>query len=204
MYWRLPPRSGSFLRRWYLFSSLFGAGYTTTTIQASHQWNTTQVCIGTWTTHHPRRSTRWSCRRPLWKQGYGTKYLRAGLWWPTLHQDSYTYCRSCDTCQQNGRPSRRNEKPLQPQMALQAFDKWAIDFIGPINPPGKKTGTHYIIIATNYVTWWAEAQAVKDCTPDTAAHFIFEQILTRFGCPKILMSDKIGRASCRERVSSPV
>ena len=25
--------------------------------------------------------------------------LRAGLWWPTLHQDSYTYCRSCDTCQ---------------------------------------------------------------------------------------------------------
>ena len=29
MYWRLPPRSGSFLRHLYLFSSLFGAGYTT-------------------------------------------------------------------------------------------------------------------------------------------------------------------------------
>ena len=29
MYWRLPPRSGLFLRREYLFSSLFGAGYTT-------------------------------------------------------------------------------------------------------------------------------------------------------------------------------
>ena len=34
MYWRFPPRSGSFLRRWYLFSSLFGAGYTTCGIRA--------------------------------------------------------------------------------------------------------------------------------------------------------------------------
>ena len=59
-------------------------------------------------------------------------------------------------------------------MALQAFEKWAIDFVGPINPPGKKTGARYIITATDYVTRWAEAQAVKDCTADTAAHFIFE------------------------------
>ena len=29
MYWRLPPQSGSFLRRLHLFSSIFGAGYTT-------------------------------------------------------------------------------------------------------------------------------------------------------------------------------
>ena len=34
MYWRLPPRSGSFLRRLYLFSSHFGAGYATFGIRA--------------------------------------------------------------------------------------------------------------------------------------------------------------------------
>ena len=75
-------------------------------------------------------------------------------------------------------------------MALQAFNKWVIDFIGPINPPGKKTGVRYIITATDYVTRWAKSQVVKDCTTDTTAYFIFEQILTRFGCPKILMSDR--------------
>ena len=58
-------------------------------------------------------------------------------------------------------------------MALQAFEKWAIDFVGPINPPGKKTGARYIITATGYVTRWAEAQAVKYYTADTTVHFIF-------------------------------
>ena len=47
--------------------------------------------------------------------------------------------------------------PLQLQMAIQAFFKWDIDFVGPINLPEKKTGAHYIITATDYVTRWVEA-----------------------------------------------
>ena len=79
--------------------------------------------------------------------------------------------------------------PLQPQMALHAFNKWEIDFIGLINPLGKKIGARYIITATDYVTRWAEVQAVKDCTAKTVVHLIFEHVLTRFGYPNILMSD---------------
>ena len=101
------------------------------------------------------------------------KTLRVGLWWSTLHTYSHEYCKACDTCQRTGRPSHRDEMPLQPQMALQAFEKWAIDFVGPINPLGKKTSVRYNITATDYVTRWDEAQAVKDCTTDTATHFIF-------------------------------
>jgi hypothetical protein len=79
--------------------------------------------------------------------------------------------------------------PLNPQVTLQAFDKWAIDFLGPINPPGKRTGSRYIITATNYPTRWVEPKPVKDCSAATTTQFIFENILTRFGCPRILMSD---------------
>jgi hypothetical protein len=71
--------------------------------------------------------------------------------------------------------------PLAPHMSLQAFEKWAIDFMGPINPPGKRTGARYIITATKYLTRWVEARAVKDCSATTAARFIFEDIITRFG-----------------------
>jgi transposase InsO family protein len=35
-----------------------------------------------------------------------------------------------------------------------------------------------------------DARAVKDCSETTAARFIFDDIITRFGCPKIFMSDQ--------------
>jgi transposase InsO family protein len=118
------------------------------------------------------------------------KVLQAGLWWPTLHRYAKEYTRACDVCQQVGKPSRRDDMPLAPQMTLHAFEKWAIDFVGPINPPGKCTRERYIITATKYLTRWAEARAVKDCSATTAANFIFDDIITRFGCPKVLMSDQ--------------
>jgi hypothetical protein len=40
------------------------------------------------------------------------------------------------------------------------------------------------------LTRWAEARAVKDCSETIVARFIFDDIITRFGCPKILMSDQ--------------
>ena len=101
------------------------------------------------------------------------KVLTTRLWWPTLHKDVKKSCRSCDVCQHIGRPSRRDEMPLKPQVTMKALDKWDIDFVGPINPPGKRTGSRYIIIATDYLTRWVEARLVKDCSAATAVQFIF-------------------------------
>jgi transposase InsO family protein len=79
---------------------------------------------------------------------------------------------------------------LEPQLTLQAFEKWAVDFVGPINPPGKRTGARYIITAIEYLTRWAEARVVKKYSATTVARFIFDDIITRFGWPKILMRDQ--------------
>jgi hypothetical protein len=118
------------------------------------------------------------------------KVLIAGLLWPTLQKDDKEYYRAYDVCERVGKPSGRDEMPLAPQLTLQTFEKWAIDFVGPINRPGKCIGSRYIITATKYLTRWIEARVVKDCSETTIAWFIFDDIITRFGCQKILMSDQ--------------
>ena len=70
------------------------------------------------------------------------------------------------------------------------FEIWAIDFIGPFPIPAKRTGVRYIITAVEYVTKWAEAELVDTCSSEIAAKFIYENIITRFGCPLTLISDQ--------------
>ena len=48
----------------------------------------------------------------------------------------------------------------------------------------------YIITVTNYLTIWDESTPVRDCTTATAENFLFENVVTRFGYPKILLSDQ--------------
>lgn len=47
----------------------------------------------------------------------------------------------------------------------------------------------YIITVLEYLTIWVEAMSVKNCTAEIATWFIFENIIMRFGCAKVLMSD---------------
>ena len=42
----------------------------------------------------------------------------------------------------------------------------------------------------DYLTISAEVVPVKDCTVATAVKFLFENVVTRFGYSKILLSDK--------------
>ena len=48
----------------------------------------------------------------------------------------------------------------------------------------------YIIIAVEYLTKWAEAKVIKAADAKQTAIFLHENIISRFGCPKILVSDR--------------
>ncbi len=65
-----------------------------------------------------------------------------------------------------------------------------MDFVGPIKPTRWFTNDKYIFVATNYLIKWVEAKAFKTDNATITTKFIYEYILTRFGCPLTLISNK--------------
>ncbi|CAM6094034.1 unnamed protein product [Calypogeia fissa] len=79
--------------------------------------------------------------------------------------------------------------PLHPILSLAPFEKWGIDYIGPITPVTPLRRNCYILLAMDYATKWVEARATRKDDALTTTRFLFEQIFTRFGPPLKLVSD---------------
>ena len=54
----------------------------------------------------------------------------------------------------------------------------------------KMTGNRYILVATDYCTKWVEAIALRDNKAVSVAKFLYNNIITRFGCPIELVLDQ--------------
>lgn len=87
-----------------------------------------------------------------------------------------------------GRPTTTMEKPLQPQIVLDPFEKWGIDFVGPIDPPSKEY--HYILVCIDYVTKWAKAKSLPVAREEKDVDFLYKQILQRFGALREIVSNQ--------------
>ena len=118
------------------------------------------------------------------------KIMDTGYWWPTMHRDVKLYVQACDPCQRSGRPAKSHHWPLTPIMPLAPGEKWGIDFVGPVNPTSYPGRNKYIILATDYATKFVEAAATKKEDALTVATFLWEHIITRYGCPLELVSDR--------------
>jgi len=66
------------------------------------------------------------------------------------------------------------------------FDKWGLDFVGPIDPPSN--GKSYILVCTDYVIKWVEVKAMKHARDSKVAEFLYEEIITRYGVPRELVT----------------
>ena len=55
--------------------------------------------------------------------------------------------------------------------------------------PALAGGHKYIIVDVDYFTKWAEAMPTFKADGETAAFFVFNQIIARFGIPKEIVTD---------------
>ena len=78
--------------------------------------------------------------------------------------------------------------PLKPIFVDPPFQQWGLDFIGEINPTSP--GQHrWILTTTDYFTKWVEVVPTRQATDAVIIKFLLSNIMSRFGCPRKIVTD---------------
>jgi hypothetical protein len=96
--------------------------------------------------------------------------------------------RACNPCQLFSGKQKIPALPLVPVKTEAPFQQWGLDFIGEIHP--HSSAQHkWILTATDYFTKWVEAIPTRNATDSVVINFLEENILSRFGCPRKIVTD---------------
>ena len=76
--------------------------------------------------------------------------------------------------------------PLNPILEIELFDIWGIDFMGPFPD---SFGNQYLLIVMDYMLKWVEAIPRKTNDNKIVIKFLKENIFSRFGTPRAIISD---------------
>jgi len=67
--------------------------------------------------------------------------------------------------------------------------KWGLDFVRLVKLVGQSIGNMYTLIGTNYATKWMEVNVLCTNMIAITIKFLYELMLTRFGCPLTIVID---------------
>ena len=119
------------------------------------------------------------------------KILLVGLWWPTVYNNVRKWIVGCDICQWAEKLLKRDFMPLKPSHAQELFERWGLDFIGPLKV-SKTRRCRYIVVTMEYMTKWVGACTLLDNLAVSTTRFTYEQIITRYRIPLQLTSNRGG------------
>jgi len=105
-------------------------------------------------------------------------------YWPSIVSEVKRYVRSCHICTRVKSPLLRTPYVSPPTKAK--FHTWATDWIGPL--PAAE-GCRYILTFLELSTGYIEAFPAKSPTFRIFGRIFLDEILSRYGCPQMLLSD---------------
>jgi len=126
------------------------------------------------------------------------KILRSGFYWPTMFKDTHAFCKICENYQKLRTISKHHMMPLNPILVIEIFDCWGIDFMGQFPP---SFGFLYILVVVHYVSKWIKAIPSWNNDHKIVIKFLKENILSRFGIPRAMISDS-GTYFCNKSFKS--
>ncbi|CAL9018623.1 unnamed protein product [Prunus brigantina] len=100
---------------------------------------------------------------------------------------SQAFTQKCDKCQRFASIPQLPAEPLTAMVSPWPFAQWGLDLIGPM--PEGKGQVKYAVVAVDYFTKWAEAEALATITAARIETFVWQNIVCRFGIPNTIVTD---------------
>jgi hypothetical protein len=112
--------------------------------------------------------------------------------WHHRTEDVKLVVRSCQQCQlvKSEGNIRSGDQELKSIPVCDLFYKVAMDTAGPL--PETKAGNKYILVAIDHYSKWCEAKVVADHGAKTAAKFLEDDLICRYGVPNFILIDNGG------------
>ena len=96
--------------------------------------------------------------------------------------------KSCGACARYHRGGAPRQAALTPLVTGNPWERISTDITGP--HPRSRNGYIWMLTVIDHFTKWAEAYPLRDHTATSVAKILVSQLISRFGCPKQILSDQ--------------
>jgi hypothetical protein len=104
-----------------------------------------------------------------------------------MQKDAAQYVKKCEKCQRFAPSIHQPASSLSPISSPWLIAQWGLDLVGPLpRAPGNR---QWLIVASDYFTKWVETESLTHITDTDSKKFVWRNIITRFGIPRVLVSD---------------
>ncbi len=118
--------------------------------------------------------------------------IQCRYFWHSRTADVKAIVRGCQQCQlvKSSGSIRSGDERLKSIPVCDLFHRIALDTAGPL--PETRSGNKYILVAIDHYSKWCEAKAIADHGAKTAARFLEDDLICRYGVPRFVLTDNGG------------